>query len=621
MKKNLLDKVNNPNDLSKLNFEELKALCAEVRTFLIETISKTGGHLSSNLGVVELTIALHRTLQSPTDAIFFDVGHQCYIHKILTGRKNRFDLLRKNGGISGFPNPKESIHDPVFAGHASAAVSSAVGLARAKKLRGEPGLVIVVIGDGAFTGGMAYEAINNMQNLDNMVIILNDNKMSISRNVGALAQYLTILRTNPGYNIAKDDVRNVLEHTPIIGGGVVKNIRSVKRVLRKNLYPSTFFEEMGLRYIGPIDGHNLPLLCKVFRGLRRMKKPLLIHVETTKGKGFLPAEKNPGAFHGVGGFDVQALSDPDVSPSDSFSTVFGKELALIAEEDKRICAITAAMKYGTGLQYFKKAHTERFFDVGMAEAHAVTFAGGLAAGGMRPVVAVYSSFLQRAYDQIVQDVLLGKQDVLFAVDRAGLVSGDGETHQGIYDTAFLTQQQSLLTMAPSNYAELIFWLRHLLKNESGPRAIRYPRGTEMSLLSDIPCSGKLFDVYKEKGAKCAIVTYGPEVEQVFLAKNILKKHNIAVDIYKIVQINPIPADLASSLLKYSTVLFVEEGAKRGGIGEHLGACLFDVGFRKKYIIRAVEHININHADRQELLSDEGLDAQSLADIFLCEEKK
>ncbi|MDL2218794.1 1-deoxy-D-xylulose-5-phosphate synthase [Ruminococcaceae bacterium OttesenSCG-928-O06] len=615
MEYRLLEKVHSPQDLKRMDLRELEVLCREIRHFLIENVSKTGGHLSSNLGMIEVTVALHRFLNTPVDAIVFDVGHQSYTHKLLTGRREGFDKLRAKGGLSGFPSPQESAHDAFITGHGSTSLSVAVGLARARKMQNQPGLVVAVLGDGAFTGGMVYEGMNNIGELDNLVVILNDNEMSISKNVGAVAQYLTRLRTSPTYYRAKKDVKNALDHTPVIGSGIVRGIQGMKAALRKTLYSSTFFEEMGLRYVGPLDGHDLPALCEVVSSLPTLHKPLFLHVETHKGKGFVPAEKNPGAFHGVSSFNAAEVTDPEMSPSDSFSTVFGQKLAKLAAGDERICAITAAMKYGTGLQYMKKQHLARFFDVGMAEEHAVTFAAALAAGGMRPVVAIYSTFLQRAYDQIIHDVMLGGQDVLFAIDRAGLVPGDGETHQGIYDAAFLSQQPDLPVFSPSNYTELDYWLEKLLAEYRGPRAIRYPRGKEDAALAGQPCTGNKWDrVVETKGAKVALVSYGTEIAEARAAAVLLQGEKLPADVYQMVQINPLPEGLSEALKSrgYKLVLFAEEGVGQGGIGEHLALQLLQAGFKGRFVHRALVSNRIDHATLPQLRQDAGLDALSLA---------
>ncbi|MDL2325270.1 1-deoxy-D-xylulose-5-phosphate synthase [Ruminococcaceae bacterium OttesenSCG-928-A16] len=610
----LLDTIQSPVDLKKFDYRQMEQLCAEIRAFLIEHVSKTGGHLSSNLGVIELTVALHRVLNSPLDTIVFDVGHQCYTHKLLTGRKAGFTALRQAGGLSGFPNPAESPHDSFIAGHGSTSISVATGLARAKKLKGEPGLVVVVIGDGAFTGGMTYEAINNVNGLDNLVVILNDNKMSISKNVGALAGYLSQLRSNPGYYKAKSDVKDVLDKTPLVGQGLKRGIQTVKASLRRGIYHSTFFEDLGFQYIGPVDGHNLPDLCGlIYNAKNNIEKPLFIHLDTTKGKGFEPAELNPSAFHGVPAFDAKNIPDPDFSPGNSFSNVFGKQLAELGQQNKQLCAITAAMKYGTGLQYFKKQHPQRFFDVGMAEEHAVTFAAGLAKGGFTPVVGIYSTFLQRAYDQIIHDVMLQNLNVLFAIDRAGLVPGDGDTHQGIYDAAFLSQQHSMPIVSPANYAELTYWLPKLLQGYTTPRAIRYPRGTEYEPMASFACMGKVYNklVANNKPA-AALVSYGSETGDAIMAARQLAQQGTQADVYQMVFINPIAPALVQELLDYPVVLFAEEGIKQGGIGEHLALQLYTAGFKGEFVHLGVPEKGNDHASVPEMKAEIGLDAAGLA---------
>ncbi|MDL2252975.1 1-deoxy-D-xylulose-5-phosphate synthase [Ruminococcaceae bacterium OttesenSCG-928-I18] len=615
MNTRLLQKIKEPNDIKTLDYRELEQLAQEIREFLIENVSNTGGHLSSNLGVVETTLALHRCFSSPQDVLLFDVGHQCYTHKILTGRKDRFSTLRQEGGISGFPCPVESEHDKLRAGHASNSISAAVGIARAKKIKREPGYVIALIGDGAFTGGLAYEGINNTGGLDNLIVVLNDNTMSISKNVGALAHYFTRLRTSPQYYKAKSDVKSVLDNTPVIGRGVSRGIHSAKSMFKRTIYKNTMFEEMGFLYVGPQDGHNLPELCNLFENAKEAEKPIMIHLETKKGKGFTPAENNPGAFHGVPSFNARKVRDPDISPKNSFSTVFGEKLAELAGQYPQLCAITAAMKYGTGLQYIKKDYPSRFFDVGLAEEHAVSFAAGLAAEGMLPVVAIYSTFLQRAYDQIIHDVMLAHADVLFAIDRAGLVPGDGETHQGIYDAAFLSQQQGLFLVSPANYSELRHWLKTLVSAHKGPRAIRYARGTEPPLLAEKECTGQPFDLLvQHPGAKTALLSYGSETEELLKAEEKQReRHGAELDVVQMIQLNPLPQALLQQLSGYETLLFAEEGIRQGGIGEHLLAALYKQGFRGRFEHLAVPETGIDHASVPQLRKQLGLDV----DAILC----
>lgn len=610
----LLDRIHQPSDLKKLSGPQVEQLCDEIRRFLLENVSRTGGHLASNLGMVELTVALHRVINSPRDKIVFDVGHQCYTHKLLTGRKSGFDQLRQLEGLSGFPNPRESEHDAFVAGHGNTALSLAIGMARAKKLRGEPGTVIAVIGDGAFTGGMVYEGMNNVDRLDNLVVILNDNKMSISKNVGAMARYLTHLRSDPKYFRTKENVQSILDSVPVVGKPLRKTIQVGKSAVRQVLYHSTMFEEMGFRYVGPVDGHQVLELEELFRNLSERSTPLFIHVVTVKGKGYIPAEKNPGEFHGVSSFDLAELPDPEVAPKESFSTVFGKTLNAIGDKDPTVCAITAAMKYGTGLQFFHHGHPERFFDVGMAEQHAVTFAAGLASQGMLPVVAIYSTFLQRSYDQIIHDVNLLKENVVFAIDRAGLVPADGETHQGIYDPAFLSQI-GIPLYSPSNYAELKYWLHYLVSPElKGPRAIRYPRGGESQRLSRYGCSRQEYDcMLKMPGAQAALVSYADEVEDALQAAELLEGEGTACDVYKLVKLYPFTDGLIEELARYPVILLAEECIRCGGIGEHLLFALHQRGWAGRFIHCAVDNKDLPHATVPEMKQALGLAAPQLAD--------
>lgn len=620
MKYLLLDQIRQTGDVKKLAMQDLPALCEDIRRFLIDSVSATGGHLSSNLGVVELTVALHRALTLPRDKILFDVGHQCYTHKLLTGRRDGFAELRRKSGLSGFPNPQESICDTFVAGHGSTALSAAIGVARAKKLKGEPGKVIAIIGDGAFTGGMVYEGMNNVSCLNNLIVVLNDNKMSISKNVGQMANYLTKLRTDPKYFHAKAQMESLLEGIPLVGRGVVRTLQNGKQLIRRGIYHSTMFEEMGFQYIGPVDGHNVLELTRMFTNLQEQFAPVFLHVVTQKGKGLKPAEENPGEFHSVSSFDLNHLTNPEVSPSDSFSAQFGNTLAELAKDEPRLCAITAAMKYGTGLNFFKKAHPDRFFDVGMAEEHAVTFSGGLACQGLLPVVAIYSTFFQRAYDQMINDVGIMRLNVLFAVDRAGLVPADGETHQGIYDTGYFSQM-GVPTYSPANYAELRHWLAKLVREGQGPRAIRYPRGGESVSMAALGCSGNLFDVIEQTpGAKIALVGYGVLCEEMLAAADLLAQRGVAADCIKLVQIYPLPDGLCEALAGYDTVLFAEESVYTGGIGQQLGFALQQSGWQGKYLLHAVDNTHLLHATVPQLRKDQGLDAASLTAAVLESER-
>ena len=608
----LLEKISQPSDLKKLSGQQVEQLCADIREFLLENVSKTGGHLASNLGAVELTVALHRVFTTPQDEIVFDVGHQCYTHKLLTGRREGFAKLRQLDGLSGFPNPNESEHDAFISGHGNTALSVGIGIAWAKKLRGEPGQVIVLIGDGAFTGGMVYEGMNNIGSLDNLLVVLNDNKMSISKNVGALSRYLKRLRTTNRYFDAKENVRSFLDHVPVVGTPLKVTIQNSKAMVRRAMYHSTMFEDMGFEYIGPVDGHNVEELERTLRSIYQRPGPHFLHVVTKKGKGYQPAEMNPGNYHGVSAFDPDGMPDPEVAPKESFSTVFGKMLVQEGIQNPKLCAITAAMKYGTGLQFFAHRHPQRFFDVGMAEQHAVTFAAGLASQGMLPVVCIYSTFLQRSYDQIIHDVNLLKENVVFAIDRAGFVPADGETHQGIYDAAFLSQM-GIPVYAPSNYEELQYWLHYLLQDTvSGPRAIRYPRGGESAKLAQYPCTKQDYDFLKQTpGAKILLVSYADELEDLLEAADQLNDASQNTDVLKLVKLYPFTDKLIDTVLKYKIVLFAEECVAAGGIGEHLAYALQQKGWNGRFLHCAVRIACLPHATVPQIKQCTGLDAADL----------
>ena len=608
----LLERIQAPGDVKFLTDNDLPQLCEEIRQFLIQSVTSTGGHLSSNLGVVELTVALHRALDLSQDKILFDVGHQCYTHKLLTGRRQGFAALRQKEGISGFPNPKESECDTFVAGHGSAALSTAIGIARAKKIKQEPGKVVVIVGDGAFTGGMVYEGMNNVSRLNNLIVILNDNKMSISKNVGQMANYLTKLRTDPKYFHAKAQMETMLDSIPVVGDTLVRALQGGKQLVRRGIYHSTMFEEMGFQYIGPVDGHDVVMLERLLTNLREQFAPIFLHVVTQKGKGLKQAEENPGEFHSVSSIDLNHLTNPELSPKDSFSTIFGSTLAELGKEEPRLCAITAAMKYGTGLNFFKHAHPDRFFDVGMAEEHAVSFSAGLASQGLLPVVAIYSTFFQRAYDQIIHDVNLMKLDVLFAVDRAGLVPGDGETHQGIYDTAFFSQI-GIPLYAPANYEELKYWLRYLVMEARGPRAIRYARGEQKPALEALPCSGNTFDKIESRdGARVALVSYGAQTEEIIAACDLLQQKGVPTDCFKLVRLYPLPEGLCEALNAYDMILFAEDSVRTGSIGEQLCFALQQAGWKGRYLLHAVDNTHLLHANVPQLRRDQGLDAAALA---------
>jgi len=578
-----LEDLELPQDLKKLSFYQCASLCKEIRNLLISTVSKTGGHLASNLGAVELTMAIHRNFNSPEDKIVWDVGHQAYTHKILTGRLDRFSTLRQENGISGFPKPEESEHDTFISGHSSTSVSVACGIAEAMKLQGKDNYAVAVIGDGAMSGGMFYEAMNNCgrDRKRNLIVILNDNNMSISKSVGAVSKYLTSLRNTEKYLHTKRAVERGLEMIPLVGSSVAKGIKNVKDSVKSNiLEQSTMFEDMGFIYLGPVNGHSLSELEEVIHMAKSYHQPVFIHVKTIKGKGYIPAEENPGEYHGISKFDI-TTGNPEVAAADSYSTVFGKELVKLADKDEKLCAITAAMKYGTGLQFFHFKHPDRFFDVGIAEQHAVTFAGGLASMGMTPVFAVYSTFLQRAYDQLVHDVAIGKLHVVLGVDRAGIVGEDGETHQGLLDVPMLTSIPDTVIYSPSCYLEMKMCMKKAIYEEKGLAAVRYPRGSEKVDFdqSDITTEW----LFKLTGrSDTLIITYGRLYNEAFKAQKKLEKRGISCDILKLTKIYPIDGELGADMVKYKRIVFFEESFGEGSISEKVGDILSELGYCGDY---------------------------------------
>lgn len=578
-----LEDLELPQDLKKLSFYQCASLCKEIRNLLISTVSKTGGHLASNLGAVELTMAIHRNFNSPEDKIVWDVGHQAYTHKILTGRLDRFSTLRQENGISGFPKPEESEHDTFISGHSSTSVSVACGIAEAMKLQGKDNYAVAVIGDGAMSGGMFYEAMNNCgrDRKRNLIVILNDNNMSISKSVGAVSKYLTSLRNTEKYLHTKRAVERGLEMIPLVGSSVAKGIKNVKDSVKSNiLEQSTMFEDMGFIYLGPVNGHSLSELEEVIHMAKSYHQPVFIHVKTIKGKGYIPAEENPGEYHGISKFDI-TTGNPEVAAADSYSTVFGKELVKLADKDEKLCAITAAMKYGTGLQFFHFKHPDRFFDVGIAEQHAVTFAGGLASMGMTPVFAVYSTFLQRAYDQLVHDVAIGKLHVVLGVDRAGIVGEDGETHQGLLDVPMLTSIPGAVIYSPSCYLEMKMCMKKAIYEEKGLAAVRYPRGSEKVDFdqSDITTEW----LFKLTGrSDTLIITYGRLYNEAFKAQKKLEKRGISCDILKLTKIYPIDGELGADMVKYKRIVFFEESFGEGSISEKVGDILSELGYCGDY---------------------------------------
>lgn len=607
METNLLANIDSPADVKKLNQEQLPQLCMEIRKVLIETTAKTGGHLASNLGVVELTVALHRVFDSPQDSIVWDVGHQCYVHKLLTGRREQFSTLRQKGGLSGFPKPHESEHDAFVAGHSGTSISAASGIAKAKTLKKDPHCSIAVIGDGSFTNGLAYEAINNAaRSGDHLIVILNDNKMSISKNESSLAKYLSAIRSKPNYFKMKDRVQAACLKVPLVGEKLERKLFHLKTMAKTMLYGSNFFEDLGFRYLGPVDGHDLEQLCAVLERARSLQRPVFLHVETQKGKGYAPAEENPGEFHGTSGFDMESGKSKTKSGS-SFSDEFGKHLTDLAQKDERLCAITAAMKYGTGLNYFSKEFKAqgRFFDVGIAEPHAVTFAAGLASQGMLPVFAVYSSFLQRCYDQILHDCSIEPQHMLLAIDRAGIVGADGETHNGLFDVAMLLNVPKIEIWSPATYAELRWSMEQALYQAKGLCAVRYPRGGEDSRLAECSTPQNWQWLNRQENQKRLLISYGRISGEAYATAQTLR-----ASLLKLNKIFPLEDSLLEQLHSYEKILFVEEGIKTGGLGQYVAAALLERGYRGDYRIAAIDNRFVPHATPKEATEDCHLDAQS-----------
>lgn len=608
---NLLDRIHAPQDLKGFTDEELSSLCEEIREIIIGTVSNNGGHLASNLGVVELTVALALAFDPPKDTIVWDVGHQSYPYKLLTGRYNSFSTIRREGGISGFPSREESEYDKFTTGHSSTSISMAMGVSEANHLQNRDGYAIAVIGDGALSGGLAYEGLNNAGRLHrNLIVILNDNKMSISRNVGSMARYLTYIRTKPSYIKIKSNLENSLNKLPVIGRGISAVLRHIKGTIKKFFYNSTIFEDFGFAYYGPFDGHNIRELRETLESAKLIQKPVLLHVRTYKGKGYQYAEQAPSIYHGLSGFDVDTGNTGE--KSQSFSDVFGEALCQLAQESPEICAITAAMQDGTGLSEFRERFPDRFFDVGIAEEHAVTFAGGLAAGGMLPVFAVYSTFLQRSYDELLHDVSLQGVKVLLAIDRAGIVGEDGKTHQGLFDAAYLQTIPNATVYSPSFFGELRIQLELLVREGTGLCAIRYPRGKELYKPDWFQSNTKSYQVYgSQLGSDLCIVTYGRLFSFAAEAVEHLRSEGIFVKLVKLNRIIPVDPAAVKEALPCQKVLFLEEGVRRGGIGEHFAFLLSQSDFSGKYELRAIDDPYIEHAPMFRALEKLGLNAEGI----------
>lgn len=611
----MLDRITKPNDVKKLTLEECEQLAEEIRQFLIRSLSETGGHLAPNLGVVELTIALHRVLNFPKDKLIWDVGHQAYTHKILTGRKDQFPTLRKTDGLSGFPKRKESDCDAFDTGHSSTSISAGLGLVRARELQEENFTVISVIGDGALTGGMAYEALNNAADLNkNFIIVLNDNEMSITKNVGGMSNYLGNIRTAASYTELKIGVTQALKKIPRVGEGMVDALHKTKNSIKQFVIPGMLFENMGLTYLGPVDGHNISQMVKVLQEAKRKDGPVLVHVLTEKGRGYAPAVRHPARFHGTAPFEIETglpKSNGKATYTDIFSTVMRK----FGDREKDVVAISAAMIPGTGLKRFGNMFPNRMFDVGIAEEHAVTFAAGLALGGLRPVVAIYSSFLQRAVDQILQDVCMQNLPVVFAVDRAGLVGSDGETHHGCFDLSYLSMMPNMTVMAPKNKWELSDMLKFAIR-QKGPVAIRYPRGEAYDGLQehrDPVCMGKAEVIAREGGI--ALLAVGSMVKIAQEARQILKERGCRVTLVNMRFVNPLDTGLLDQLAEdHSLFVTLEENVKSGGFGE---AVLAAAAQRKEkwppVQVIAIEDQFVPQGSIPELLRRLGMDAEAVAD--------
>ncbi len=611
-----LDKIKSPKDIKTLKTDELYELCAEIRTELIEVVSKNGGHLAPNLGTVELTVALHKAFDSPNDQIVWDVGHQSYTHKLLTGRFDKFSTIRREDGISGFCRPNENEHDIMSSGHSSVSISSAYGLAKANTILGNTDRYsIAVIGDGALTGGLAYEGLNNAgKSDDNLIIVLNDNKMSISKNVGAMSRHLSVLRSKPSYYKLKSDTENFLNKIPLIGKGLSWFVSAVKSGIRRLFYQKTIFEEMGFIYLGPIDGHDIELLGEVLESAKNRKRPVVVHINTVKGKGYSYAEDNPRDFHGISPFDIET-GDWGKGKA-NYSEKFGSILCKLAENDDKICAITAAMTSGTGLIGFAEQFKDRFFDVGIAEGHAVTFASGLSRNGLVPVVALYSTFLQRAYDQLIHDASMQELKMVIAIDRAGFVGEDGESHHGVFDTSYLNAIPRMTVYSPSSYEELELHLKASIYENDGLCAVRYPRGGELGLPTDYVATSNAYTVYGDENADVSIVTFGRLFSYACKAVEELKNNGINAKIVKLNRIRPIEENAAKSVLNCKSVFFFEEGVRSGSVGSNFASMLFDNGFKGEYKLTAIDDGFVGQATMASLLARCKLDTDGMVSTII-----
>lgn len=607
----LLQNVNNPDDIKSMSTADLYRLSAEIRHFLIQSLSQTGGHLSSNLGTVELTIALHKSFDSPRDKMIWDVGHQAYVHKILTGRRDEFPTLRQYKGLSGFLKRVESEHDIFEAGHSSTSISAALGIAKANQLSGKSDHVLAVIGDGALTGGMAFEAMNHAgHSKEKVIIVLNDNEMSIDENVGGLSSYLSQIRTNVTYYKIKGKTEKTLTNIPNMGGQMVRTLKRFKNSVKSFFVPGMLFEDLGMTYIGPVDGHNIKDLCEAFELGKQSEKTCVIHVITKKGKGFVPAESDPDKFHGVSPFKA-ATGESLSLKKEGYSNTFGNKLTALARKDDKIVAMTAAMCSGTGLCVFKKGIPDRFIDVGIAEQHAVTMAAGLALEGYKPVFSVYSTFLQRAYDQILHDVCIQNLPVLFAIDRAGLVGQDGETHHGVFDLAFLSHIPNMTVYASKDADELKAMLEALTENMEGPTALRYPRGDAKTIL---PMCGHPLKPHLEShlGDDFVLIPVGSMVETGLNVLHRLSENGLKGKLLNPRQISPVPLEELKLLMgSCKNIITIEDHVAKGGFGQSLQISLLDAGVEHQMIKISLPDLFIEHGQVSELHQQYGLDAESI----------
>lgn len=613
----MLEKIQQPNDIKKIPEEQLTEVAAEIREFLVETMSKLGGHLASNLGVVELTIALHRVFELPKDKIIWDVGHQSYTHKILTGRKDAFESLRQEGGLSGFPKRSESSCDVFDTGHSSTSISAGVGYVKARDLKKQDYSVISVIGDGALTGGMAYEALNNAAELKtNFIIVLNDNEMSISKNVGGISTYLSGIRTAASYTELKMGVTRALEKIPKIGPGMVDAVRKTKSSIKQIVIPGMLFENMGITYLGPVDGHDIHQMVRVLQEAKRFEGPILVHVLTKKGQGYEPALRHPSRFHGAGPFEIETglpISRSNPTYTDIFSTVMRK----MGDREPDVVAVTAAMPTGVGLKRFSNMFPDRCFDVGIAEEHAVTFAAGLALGGMIPVVAIYSSFLQRAYDQMMHDVCMQELHVVFAIDRAGLVGSDGETHHGVFDLSYLNSMPNMTVMAPKNLWELSDMMKFAV-HFNGPIALRYPRGEAYTGLQEhrAPIRYGKAEVL-EQGEKIALLAVGNMVKTAVQVRTLLQEQGYQVTLVNMRFVKPFDMALVRELSgSHELLVTMEENVRNGGFGEQVASFVMEEGLSARVQIIALPNRFVHQGSVSSQMKETGIDAESVAGKIL-----